>query len=351
MADAKRKPNTPQALEVKTFSAEYQVKTTASGKKELHGYASTYGNVDQVGDRVDAGAFTKTLSDRAGAIPYLWSHDTTQPLGKITSWNDDSKGLLTVATLSDIPKAHETVELVQDGVLGGQSIGYNAVKFVYEGAVRVLKELRLHEISAVVMPANADAVFTGVKGMQLKDFIGSFEALGEMVEDAIEESGRFGGSPICICGTFADHVIIMVMPQMAMGGMGMGDMDEGQYFQVDYAVGADGSIVLGDVTEVETYEIAQPKSLDDWLIEMAAGRYKLTTELKEGRVLSTRNKEAMSGAIEAMRAAMAALEDLLAAADPKPAKATPVHALYDLRALELDLAAMRQRAMLAAIGG
>lgn len=340
MADAAKQPKTP-TFEVKDFRAEFQVKTSATGKKELHGYASTYGNVDEVGDRVDAGAFTKTLTDRGDRIPYLWSHDASQPIGKITSWSDDTKGLFTISTLSDIPKAHETVELVQDGVLGGQSIGYNAVKFAYEGAVRVLKELRLHEISAVTFPANTAAVFTGVKGMGLKEFAGSFEALGEMVEDAIRESGLIAGY-ICTMGTYPDHVIVCSWQENG---------DDARWWEVYFSLADDGSILIGGLQEVEHIEIVQPKSLDDWLVEMAAGRYRLDGELKEGRVLSARNKEAMSGAIDAMKAAMSALEELLAAADPKPAKATPGHALRDLRALDLELAAIRTRANLATIGG
>lgn len=59
----------------------------------------------------------------------------------------------------------------------------------------------------------------------------------------------------------------------------------------------------------------------DGLRDYAEMMRRLTTDLKEGRVLSAASKEKVRGAVDAMKAAMDALNELLAAADPDGDKA------------------------------
>src|SRR5207245_6481254 len=71
------------------------------------GLASTYGNVDLGGDVVEPGAFQKTITDRGGEVPLLWSHDTRQPIG-LAKLKDTSMGLSIDGQLVlDVPKARE----------------------------------------------------------------------------------------------------------------------------------------------------------------------------------------------------------------------------------------------------
>lgn len=331
---------TAPVAEVKTFETEYQIKDNGDGRRRLIGYASTFGNEDQVGDVVETGAFTKSLTERGGKLPYLWSHDPTQPIGAIDKWSTDSKGLHTEAVMARSRQAEDVVGWAEDGILGGQSIGYRTIKFGYQGNVRHLKEVALLEVSAVVFPANVAAEFTAIKAAGfpvavVKALPGSYEYLTCLVQDAIRESGLFQANT-WIVDTFADHVVVNTYDD---------DYQDRHTFEVDYSFGADGTIAFGAVREIEIYEMTMPKSMPS-----AADFAKLLRDLREtkaGAVLSGRNKELV-------RAALAALSDLMAAAEPADdsAKSVASHsALLDLqtRIRQAQLSATLNHARLAGV--
>ncbi|MGH9503827.1 MAG: HK97 family phage prohead protease [Terriglobales bacterium] len=149
-------------LEIKSLDAE--------GK--FTGLASVYGNVDLGGDVVQPGAFQKTIADRGGEVPLLFAHDMRQPIG-LAKLQDTARGLAVDGQLVlDVPKAKEAYSLLKARVLRGLSIGYDAVKSDIVGGVRHLKELKLFEVSIVVVPMNEMATVTAVK---------SEDVLGEQV--------------------------------------------------------------------------------------------------------------------------------------------------------------------------
>lgn len=302
MSQPQTQARTSPAVELKDFAAEYQVKTDANGRRRLIGYASTFGNVDEVGDRVEAGAFQKTLVEGVTRLPYLWSHDTAEPIGKIDRWSTDAKGLLTEAIMARHQKAEDVVCMVEDGILGGQSIGYQAVKAAWEGATRVLREIKLFEISAVALPANTQAIFTAVKAAGLKAIPGSFEYLAAKVGEAIRKAGVLGPH-IWVSDTFADHVVATSWDD---------DWESCRTWEVTYSFGPDGAVVIGSVAEVEKVEQVVPKGLPDvgaWAELMRELRDGDPQELKVGRRFS-------AATLEKIRAALTALQDLNAAAEP-----------------------------------
>lgn len=332
---------TAPVAEVKTFETEYQIKDNGDGRRRLVGYASTFGNEDQVGDVVEAGAFTKSLTERGGKLPYLWSHDPTQPIGAIDKWSTDSKGLHTEAVMARSRQAEDVVGWAEDGILGGQSIGYRAIKFGYQGSVRHLHEVSLLEVSAVVFPANVAAEFTAIKAagfpvVVAKALPGSYEYLTCLVQDAIRESGLFQ-EHTWIVDTFADHVVVNTWDD---------DYENRHTFEVDYSFGADGAIAFGAVREIEIIEMAMPKSLPS--AADFAGIVRDLRETKEGRRFS-------AASLEKIRAALTALSDLIAAAEPadENAKSVAGHsALLDLQALRIrqaQLSATLNHARLAGV--
>ena len=66
------------------------------------GYASTFGNLDGVGDVVRRGAYTQSLRERP-VVPVLWQHDAHEPIGKTTLLVEDEYGLLFKGRLDDTP--------------------------------------------------------------------------------------------------------------------------------------------------------------------------------------------------------------------------------------------------------
>jgi uncharacterized protein len=127
------------------------------------GLASVYGNMDLGGDVVEPGAFAKTIQDRGGEVPLLFAHDTRQPIG-LAKLRDTNLGLLIEGELVlDVPKARETYTLLKHKVLRGLSIGYDLIKSDIVNGVRRLRELKLFEVSVVVVPMNELATVTAVK--------------------------------------------------------------------------------------------------------------------------------------------------------------------------------------------
>lgn len=133
------------------------------------GYASTYGGEpDSYGDLIAPGAYSKTLSRHAssGTRPaLLWQHDQTSPVGVWLGFEDTAEGLLARGKLTmDVPQAKAAHALMKDGALA-LSIGYSVPRGgaeLIDGA-RLLKEIDLHEVSLVAIPANTSARIISVK--------------------------------------------------------------------------------------------------------------------------------------------------------------------------------------------
>ena len=124
---------------------------------EISGYASLFGDVDQGGDVVEAGAYAASLKavQTAGrSIKMLWQHDPTQPIGIGDEVREDAKGLWVKGRiLSEVAKGREAAALIAAGAIDGLSIGYRTVKTTKNTkGQRLLSELELWEVSLVTFP-------------------------------------------------------------------------------------------------------------------------------------------------------------------------------------------------------
>jgi HK97 family phage prohead protease len=132
------------------------------------GILSPYGNVDEGGDCVDPGAFTKTLQENGSSVPMLWQHKTDCPIGELTLADRPDGLYCTGKLLLDIPEAQKAYSLLKAGIVKGLSIGYESIKAQVVGGVRHLKEIRLYEGSVVTFPMNTLATVTSVKALEEK---------------------------------------------------------------------------------------------------------------------------------------------------------------------------------------
>lgn len=137
---------------VKDGGAAVALDPTANGDYRIMGYASTFGNVDLVGDRVVAGAFKDSIAGRS--FPVLWAHDVREPIGHTTNLVEDDHGLAFSAVLVATRRGLDTIRLLKSGSISGVSIGYNVIDARPLNGVRELKRVQLVEISCVVLPAN-----------------------------------------------------------------------------------------------------------------------------------------------------------------------------------------------------
>lgn len=138
---------------------------------------SVAGTIDRVGDRIMPGAFAKTLQERfpTGEIKVLWQHESYDPpIGvplvlkelsveqlppALRSMYPDATGALYgEVQYLDTPRGNEVLAGIRAGAITQNSIGFDIMKWDVEedddgDDIRILRELRLWDVSPVVWPA------------------------------------------------------------------------------------------------------------------------------------------------------------------------------------------------------
>jgi len=150
--------NKDYSLRIKAMSEEGQ----------FTAWAAKYGEVDLQSDVIEKGAFTRSINE-AGAAgwPLLWAHDQSQPVGT-AKLVDHERGPLVEGVIDrDDPAGALAYNRIKKGLARGVSIGFltpnpDAVKYDREGN-RHIHELKLMELSLVVIPAQPGATIVSVK--------------------------------------------------------------------------------------------------------------------------------------------------------------------------------------------
>ena len=146
-------------MEEKTFPFEVK---SLDDQGTFEGYAAIFGKPDSMGEIVEKGAFTKTLQEK-DFFPMCWYHDVRQPLG-IVYLVEDEKGLKVKGELNlEVQAAREKYALMRQKAIRGLSFGFNTVKDLWEGGKRILKEIKLFEVSPVTFQAHPQALISSVK--------------------------------------------------------------------------------------------------------------------------------------------------------------------------------------------
>lgn len=149
-------------------SVSFDLESADEKTGEFSGYASVFGNVDDGGDIVDKGAFSKTIVEDFARIKILSQHDQCElPIGKPIELREDDKGLYIRGKISNTQKGRDIQTLLKDGVLNELSIGYEAIDYEIdeENHVRHLKQIRLWEVSIVTWAMNDQATIDDVKSL------------------------------------------------------------------------------------------------------------------------------------------------------------------------------------------
>lgn len=148
------------------------------------GLLSAYGNIDEGGDVVERGAYTKTIQESRGKILMLWQHKQDEPIGAMQMF-DTPEGLQVKGSLNlddAVPTAKRAYSMMkflsEHGLKMGMSIGFEAVKKEFKDGIRYLKEIKLLEGSLVTIPMNTLCRVGDVKSAgEFKDFNDSLEAI------------------------------------------------------------------------------------------------------------------------------------------------------------------------------
>jgi len=143
---------------------EFEVREDSDGM-HLEGYAALFNsrseNLGGFTETIQPGAFRTSLKAR-NDIKLLWNHDTGAVMGSTRAGTlsllEDARGLRVSATLPDTSHGRDARELVRRGDVTGFSFGFSMParggdSWNSEGTERVLKSVRLHEVSLTPFPA------------------------------------------------------------------------------------------------------------------------------------------------------------------------------------------------------
>jgi HK97 family phage prohead protease len=145
------------------------------------------GNVDEVGDIIHPGAFTKTFSERGNQIKLLDNHRTDSvmaSLGVVKELREVKRAELPQEMMNqhadvtggawgrfqfllDTPEGKGAFSRIKSGAVHQWSFGYDAVDKDYSNkdgkSVRNLRGIKLYEVSPVLFPANSATTTTAAK--------------------------------------------------------------------------------------------------------------------------------------------------------------------------------------------
>ncbi len=148
----------PRERETRTFALDTNHGTLPT---KIVGYAAVFNEVSY-GEMIAPGAFTKTLTEQRDIKAY-WSHDAngSQVLGRTTNGTlvlrEDDRGLWCEITPNlDTEWGRSALASVARGDVTQMSFGFAVVRESYEDVggqkVRVIKEVKLYEVSPVAEP-------------------------------------------------------------------------------------------------------------------------------------------------------------------------------------------------------
>jgi len=162
-----------EKLEEKTFPFEIKA---LSDEGTFEGYAAIFGKPDAMNEIIEPEAFTKTLKE-GKTRPMLWYHDPMQPLG-MADLEVDAKGLKVLGTLNlEVQAAREKHALMKQKVIKGLSFGFQTIKDFWNDKTRILKEVKLYEVSPCTFQAHPKALISAVKDIQHKSFADVLKSL------------------------------------------------------------------------------------------------------------------------------------------------------------------------------
>jgi uncharacterized protein len=186
-------------LQTKTLQLT-EAKVAGDGTGSVEGLASVWDGVDSYGDTIERGAYAETIPAFLVDGFVAWGHDWSSPIATPTSAVENDRGLYLTAEFHSDPEAQRartiTAERLARGKSMGLSIGYEALEWEFRKVdtpvrgmfgeftdkVRVLKKIKLFEVSLVTVPADEAARVTAAKGYGL-----SFDEHSERVRVAVRE--------------------------------------------------------------------------------------------------------------------------------------------------------------------
>ena len=194
----------------KTFAfgmEELKFNTDDKESMTFTGYGAVFGNIDNSGDLISQGAFSKTLQQfktKSQMPPMLYEHGSkgggpAMPVGVWTGLAEDSHGLKVEGRLAETSMGRDLYVLLKAGAIAGLSIGYRVREIGRpepgSDVRRNIKSADLVEISLVNDPMNEMARLLSVKSaddiITIRDLEKTLRDVGHSRADAVRICARF----------------------------------------------------------------------------------------------------------------------------------------------------------------
>lgn len=364
----KRKPQNGKATEFKAFDSFALGEPEGRIVKQIF---AVCGNLDEGDDIIHAGAFIKTLAERASDVQVLWQHNGYEPpigvplllkeIGRtelpaeLLALYPEAEGALFGTTeYLDTPRGNEVLTGIAKKAIKKNSIGFRAIKADFETignpndpangvTIRHIRELALLDVSPVNWSMNRatmnlkSALPYRDCGKAAEDAEWSKPALGDFTDAAWDDlddaeikriMAHFAWTENSPAESFGD----LKLPHHQAGKSGDGKaVWKGCSAAMGALMGARGGMKMPAEDRKGVYEHLakhyaefEKEAPDFKFVEACADALTLAEsaavldgELKAGRMISAANLEKMREACGAMQTALATMNDLIAAAEPK----------------------------------
>lgn len=161
--------------ETQQLATQLDLKAIDASGRTLEGYAATFGNLDRVGDVIDAKAFDRTLAGNPDVQVFIGHRADSLPVGEAFDIRPDGHGLFTRVKVYRTPDGDALLEVARQRMAAGRSlgmsIGYRTVKERFDSRTKArhLLDVDLVEFSYLASPAlaaNPQAMVTALKAQQ-----------------------------------------------------------------------------------------------------------------------------------------------------------------------------------------
>lgn len=275
-------------MKIEHFDCHFKIKEIKQDQDIgiVEGLASTFGNVDHMGDVIDQGAFKESIEDilnRKGHIPMLWQHDWRSVIGKFraNAMFETEEGLFVRGEINlNTQHGRDTHALLKAGDISDFSIGFRTRESHIndDTSTNHLEKVDLMEISIVTFPANDRAIVTAVKTVvpfqdlpilrnrdgepntrREWDSVKAIERVREFTGSQDEPSSSYKNAFLWFDGSNADNFTAYKLPIADIVGNEMVVIPRGVFAAAGALQGARGGVNIPDdqrpavIVNVERY--------------------------------------------------------------------------------------------------
>ena len=143
---------------------KFEIHNVSEDKGTFEGYASTFRYLPNKNVVMNEHCLDEFIKDNE-KVPLLWQHEWDEPIGIVTNFYKDDKGMKFNAELClEVGKAREAYALMKQGALKETSIGFFIIeeKHNTDFNCREFTEIRPHELSVVTFAADPEAAIQKV---------------------------------------------------------------------------------------------------------------------------------------------------------------------------------------------